>query len=134
MKILLFIIITLALCFVLVLLRYQITHPEIIRGTSTIKYKLIDIGQNDFFRYSFESLILKRRRVFLKTAIRNNDWIYVNLKDFSKLHPESPIKMIEKNYTITFDFQIKRLVFGGYSRAKIISIEKINEKPEVSKS
>ena len=134
MKILLFITIAIASCFVLILLRYRITYPETINDSSVIKYKLIDLGQNDFFRHSFESLVLKKRRVFLKTTVKSIEWIYVSQKDFKKLYPENPMKMKEKNYTFTISFQTKRLVFGGYNSAKIISIKKISEQPEILKS
>ncbi|WP_108804320.1 hypothetical protein [Aquimarina sp. Aq107] len=130
-----FILITLILFCTLILLRYQIAYPKIIHGSSTVKYKLIDLGQNDFFRYSFESLILKKRRVFLKTEteIECIKWIYINKTDFRKLHPENLMNMKQKNYTIMFTFQAKRLVFGGY-KTKIIQFKKINEEPEIFKS
>ncbi|WP_299241895.1 hypothetical protein [uncultured Aquimarina sp.] len=134
MVIVLFFAILLALCFVFVLLRYSIAYPEIIKGTSIVKYKLIDLGQHDLFKYSIESIILKKRRVFLKTPVSDIEWIYINTLDYKKLYPESPSKMKEKNYSIRFNFQTKRLVFGGYRSTKIISTEKINEKPEILKS
>ncbi|WP_298539825.1 hypothetical protein [uncultured Aquimarina sp.] len=134
MVIVLFFAILLALCFVFVLLRYSIAYPEIIKGTSIVKYKLIDLGQHDLFKYSIESIILKKRRVFLKTPVSDIEWIYVNTLDYKKLYPESPLKMKEKNYSIRFNFQTKRLVFGGYRSTKIISTEKINKKPEILKS
>ncbi|MDH7446483.1 hypothetical protein [Aquimarina sp. 2201CG14-23] len=134
MKILLYIFIVFTIFFILILLRYRITYTKVIKGTSEVTYKLIDLGQQDMFRYSFESIIGKKRRVFLKNKTNNIEWIYVDNKDFEKLYPESPLKMKEKNYTILFNFETKRLVFGGHHRTKITDIQKINKQPEVLKS
>lgn len=133
MKIIIFIAITFFVLFILLFLRYRIAYAKKFRGESEVKYKLIEIGQNDFFRYSFES-IFRKKRVYLKYKLENIEWIYIGKKDFNNLWPESPLKMKEKNYTIRFEFETQQLIFGGYGLTKIISFEKINEKPNVLKS
>ncbi len=128
----LIIIVLFTVCF-LVLLRYRLVYSKTIKGESEIVYRLIDLGQKDFFRYSFESM-LRKKRVFLKNKSKNIEWLYLNKNDFNKLTPESPFEMKKKNYTLKFKFVIKRLVFGGYSCAKIISYEKVNHIPDIYKS
>ena len=150
MTVIIYIVAILLLVLALLFLRYRISYSENIKGESELKYKLIDLGQQDVFRNYFELLICKRKRVFLKNAFevplyinslhkqeQNNfkiHWLYINKVDFVKLYPESPIKMKEENYSILFKFETKRLLFGGYRNAKIISHEKIIGKPMVLKS
>ncbi|QWX82530.1 hypothetical protein H0I23_08565 [Cellulophaga sp. HaHaR_3_176] len=133
MKIIAFIIATFIVFSSLIFLRYRIVYTKKISGESELKYKMIDIGKNDFLRYSFESMF-RKKRVYLKNKLENIEWIYIGEKDFNTLYPESPLKMKEKNYTIKFKFETKYLVFGGTAFTKITSFEKIDHSPEVVKS
>ena len=133
MNLITYLILTLFLICVVIFLRYRIVKSRKITGASEVKYKVIEIGRNDFFRYSFENLF-GNKRIYLKDKLENIEWIYISKKDYNTLCPVSPLRMKEANQTIKFEFETKQLIFGGYSTAKIISHEIINKKPEVSKS
>ncbi len=113
--------------------RFSIEDEKVI--TSKIKYQVLDIGQGDFTRSIIESN-LNNRRVFLADADSVNDiyWLYVNKAEFMKLWNESPFKMKEKGYTLKVIFSARKLFFiDGYTKATVISIEKIKGRPMISK-
>ena len=128
-----YLILTWFLICIVIFLRYRIVTSKKTTGESEVKYKVIEIGRNDFFRYSFENLF-GNKRVYLKDKLENIEWLYVSKKDYKLLYPDSPLKMKEANHTIKFEFETQYLILGGYGLAKIISHEMINKKPEVSKS
>lgn len=99
---------------------------------SRIRYQLIDFGQGDIIRNSIEYR-LNNRRIFLADTTNGIRWFYVDYKDFKRLWPEPPFDMREKNYTIKARFEAKKLMFGDYSKATIIQIEKLNENPMITK-
>lgn len=116
----------------LVFLRYRIGSVKSIRGKSEVKYQIIDL-QNDWFRSTFESLF-GNKRIYLTEQFRTTEWLYISKKDFKTLWPESPFDMKEKNYTISFEFETQPLFLGGFSIAKITSIEKIDKQPVIVES
>ena len=60
-------------------------------------------------------------------------WIYVGKRAFGKLWPEPPLEMSRKNYTIKARFKTYKLLLGGYAKASVISIEKLEENPIIRK-
>jgi hypothetical protein len=62
----------------------------------------------------------------------NRVW-YVSKSDHAKLWPEDPITMYKKGYTIKVKLKVKKLLFGGYSKAEIVKYKKLDEKPTVWK-
>ena len=99
---------------------------------SRIRYQMIDLGQGDFIRNGIE-LKLGNKRVFLQDAPNRIYWLYVNSSDFKKVWPESPFKMQEKNYTIKAKLKAYKLINGGYSRATVMEIDTLHERPIFSK-
>ena len=75
-----YLILTLFLICIVIFLRYRIVKSRKITGESEVKYKVIEIGRNDFFRYSFKNLFGKKR-VYLKDKLENIEWIYISKKD-----------------------------------------------------
>lgn len=59
--------------------------------------------------------------------------LYVSKADYAKLWPESPHAMLEKGYTIKAELRAKLLLFGGMSRAEVVSAEIFPERPIISK-
>ncbi len=123
-------VILISVILVYLVLRIPISDYFIIE--SRIKYQLIDLGQGDFYRGLIERQ-LNNRRVFLADVQNGIKWLYVKESDFKKLWPESPLEMMAKNYTIRAKFEIRKLLFGGFSNAKVIEIHKIYEEPIVRK-
>ena len=133
MNVILYILTFFVLFFALTFIRYRLKSGRKITGDAIVKYRVIDIGRDDSFRYSFESL-WGNKRVFLSQPINDLEWVYVDALDYKKLSPESPLKMVEENYSIRFEFEVSRLLFGGLGLGKIIRYEKIKETPVVLKS
>ncbi|UII31496.1 hypothetical protein LVD17_24695 [Fulvivirga ulvae] len=95
-------------------------------------YRMVDTGQGDFLRNGIE-LLLGNKKIFLADPIDDVKWIYVDKTAFGKLWPESPLDMSRKNYTIKASFRTRKLLFGGYAKASLISIEKLEENPIIRK-
>ncbi len=121
------------LVFLVLLFRYRfLTSNSVIIIDSSIKYKMIDIEQKDYVRYSFES-INRNKRIWLAEPYDAIKWVYVSKVDFDKLWPESPLEMSDKNYYIKAKFELKKMLFGDYSLAKVIAFEKVIGKPCIEK-
>lgn len=99
---------------------------------SRVRYQLVDFGQGDFIRNGIEYK-LNNRRIFLADSINGIKWVYVDNGDFKKLWPEPPFNMRAKNYTIKARFKTYRLLTGDYSKASLISVEKVNGNPMIIK-
>lgn len=93
---------------------------------------MVDTGQSDFLRNGTE-LLLGNKKVFLADPIDDLQWVYVDKITFRKLWPEPPLAMSRKNYTIKARFRTYKLLFGGYGKASVISIEKLEENPIIRK-
>ena len=99
---------------------------------SRVMYRMVDTGQGDFLRNGIE-LLLGNKKIFLADPIDDVKWIYVDKAAFEKLWPESPPEMSRKNYTIKARFRTYKLLFGGYGKASVIRIEKLEENPIIRK-
>jgi len=115
---------------VLFIIRFPMSESIVVE--SRIRYQMIDLGQGDFIRNGIE-LKLGNKRVFLQDAPNRIYWLYVNSSDFKKVWPESPFKMQEKNYTIKAKLKAYKLINGGYSRATVMEIDTLHERPIFSK-
>jgi hypothetical protein len=118
--------------FIIVYLGLRFPTSNSITFDSKIRYQIVDFGQGDFIRNGIE-YSLNNRRIFLADSIIGIKWIYVDNKDFKKLWPEPPFEMKAKNYTIKARFKTYRLLTGDYSKASLISIEKVKGNPMITK-
>ncbi|WP_221417854.1 hypothetical protein, partial [Fulvivirga kasyanovii] len=99
---------------------------------SRVIYRMVDTTQGDFLRNGIE-MLLGNKKVFLADPIDDLNWVYVDKTIFEKLWPESPLEMSRKNYTIKARFRTYKLLFGGYGKASVIGIEKLEENPIIRK-
>ena len=118
--------------FVVVYIGLRLPTSKSIVFDSRIRYQLIDIGQGNFIRNGIEYK-LNNRRIFLADSINGIDWVYVDNKDFKKLWPEPPFGMRAKNYSMKARFKTYKLLIGDYSKATLISIEKVEGNPMITK-
>lgn len=95
--------------------------------TDDVFYKFIELEWTH--RMFFETYILQNSFVRL---VDNSLW-YVSKADKKQLWPESPHNMSEKGYTIRATLKIQPLLFGGYGKARLETVERINKIPKTSK-
>jgi hypothetical protein len=109
-----------------------------------VLYRLPASSETEFFEgkvlYQLTETIETNRRVFEEILMQNrilrmksNRVWYVSKSDHAKLWPEDPISMYKKGYTFKVKLKVKKLLFGGYSKAEVVKYNKINEKPTVWK-
>jgi hypothetical protein len=118
--------------YIVIFVGLRLSIGENIEIKSPIKYQMADMGADDPLRYNIE-YHLNNRRVFLAKPVRDIQWLYIYRKDYQQLTPESPATMKEKNYTIEATFLTKKLLFGGYSKALLQKVEKIEGEPVIVK-
>lgn len=95
--------------------------------TDDVFYKFIELEWTH--RMFFETYILQNSFVRL---VDNSLW-YVSKADKKQLWPESPHNMSEKGYTIRATLKIQSLLFRGYGKARLETVERINKIPKTSK-
>jgi hypothetical protein len=118
--------------FVIVYLGLRLPTRKSIVFDSRVRYQMVDFGQGDFIRNGIEYK-LNNARIFLADSIYGIKWVYVDNDDFKKLWPEPPFDMRAKNYTIKARFKTYRLLTGDYSKATLISVEKVKGDPMITK-
>ncbi len=133
MNILVIIVFVLMMIWGIIFLRYRMSYSKSIVFESEVKYVMIELGQQDFYRHAFESLMGKKK-VWIKDGFIDIAYIYVDRKNDDTIYPENPFEMKQKNYTMQLQCKIKPLVFGGYSPATIISCQSIKGEPLIRKS
>ena len=120
------------LVFVYLLLSYRLEKSESIVFESRVRYQIVDLELDDFMRGLVENSF-SNHRIFLVDTIHGIRRVYVDNESYKKLWPEAPFTMRDKNYTMKAKFEIRKLVFGGYSIAKVTDFKILNEKPMITK-
>ena len=111
-------------CFVLYRLPAS-SETDVFEGK--VLYQLTEIVATN--RRFFEESLMQNRILRLKS---NRVW-YVSKSDHVKLWPEDPITMYKKGYTMKVELKVKKLLFGGYSKAEVVQYKRLDEKPTVWK-
>ncbi|MBN2702555.1 MAG: hypothetical protein JXR29_14010 [Methylothermaceae bacterium] len=91
-----------------------------------VLYRVVELEFS--FRHALECL-----RGGKPVRIEGYPPLYVSKADYAKLWPESPHAMLEKGYAIKAELRVKPLLFGGLSRAEVVSTEILHVEPCVSK-
>lgn len=116
-----------ALWFFVSLARYRIpAQAPSIKLTAKLDYKFLEIDLSH--RALFEGLLGNRI-----VRLEGYPPFFVSEDDRAKLWPENPHVMAAKGYTMIAELEAAPLLFGGLSKAKLISATVLNEAPIIRK-
>ena len=118
--------------FIIIYLGIRVTFSKSVIIDSKVKYHVVYFQQTEGIRDRIEYR-LNNRRVFLIDSVNGIKWLYVDKNDFLKLWPESPINIKANNHTLEARFKTHKLLNGDYSKATLISFEKVEENPIITK-
>lgn len=111
------------------LLAYRIpatASPVVFEGP--VHYKVLELGLTN--RDVFEMLMPTGLRI---ARIVDAPELYVIESDHARLWKEDPFSMREKGYTMKVRMEAQPLLFGGYGRSKVVTLERIKGEPAISK-
>jgi hypothetical protein len=91
-----------------------------------VRYKFLELGFSN--RQNFEGLLGNRI-----IRLKDNPPLYISTDDHSRLWPEDPFDMKEKGYTLRAKLIANNLLFSGFGLAEVISVERIEKEPIISK-
>lgn len=118
--------------FIILYLGLRVPSSKSVIIDSKVKYHMVYFGQTEGIRDRIEYR-LNNRRIFLIDSVNGIKWLYVDNNDFLKLWPESPSNIKANNYTIQATFKTYKLLNGDYSKATLISFEKLVGDPIITK-
>ena len=108
---------------------YRLTANEPpIKITAEVEYKMLELELSN--RSFFEETALSH---FRPIRLVGHNRFYISEAEHAQLWQASPFDMLEQNYTIVATIEVQPLVFGGYSAANLISYEKVQGTPHVTK-
>lgn len=110
--------------------KFNITEGEPVIIESKIQFQLVDF---DFsIRNQYEQCI-GNGKIWLADKPHLIQYLYTNKSDVALIWKISPFELARKNKTYKVKLITNSLYFGGYSKAKIINIKAIDEKPVIRK-
>ncbi|TQV71117.1 hypothetical protein FLL45_22585 [Aliikangiella marina] len=113
----------LLLWFVFSAVRYRLVNVDSrYEVVGEVQYKMVEVTLNN--RSLFEGILGNK-----PIRLVDKGMFFVSEKDKKKLWPESPFDMERKQYTIKARITLQKLLFGGGSVAKVVEVEKINQRP-----
>lgn len=105
-------------------LRYRMPAPkaaEIIEGEVLYKFTEMEMSARNIFEDLFQNI---------RVSLTNGKALYLSKKDRDALWSNSLYDMAKKNYTLRVKLMAVPLFFGGYSKAMLVSMEKVDGKPK----
>ncbi len=105
--------------------RIPVDHEEDVLA-GEVHYKFLELGLTN--RAAFEDLLGNRI-----VRLEGQPTLYAPASEKAKLLPENPHEMWDKKYSLRAKLRAKRLLFGGYGIAEIVSIERLEKEPILSK-
>jgi hypothetical protein len=91
-----------------------------------VHYKFLELGLTN--RGAFEDMLGNRI-----VRLEGQPALYVPASDSAKLWKEDPHEMQDKKYSLRAKLRVKRLLFGGYGAGELVSIERLEKEPILSK-
>ena len=105
---------------------YRVPKSGKTKFTGEVVYKMAEVESSN--RQLFESFS-KRRPI----RLQDQPLLFVSEDDYQKLWPKSPHDLKEENVTIHAELEAKPLLFGGYSKATVVSAVEVQSQPKLIK-
>jgi hypothetical protein len=118
--------------FIIIYVGLRVPSSKNLLIDSKITYHMDYLRQAEGIRDRIE-YSLNNRRVFLVDSVSGIKWLYVDNNDFLKLWPEFPLTTKANNFTLQARFKTYKLLNGDYSKATLVSFEKVEGDPVITK-
>ncbi|EKE69458.1 hypothetical protein [Gallaecimonas xiamenensis] len=101
-------------------------RPAVVVIQGVVTYRISDLSWSN--RQRFESLMGGR-----KLVLEGQGPFFVASRDYAKWHPEGPLALAKKKVAMSVTLEVHPLLLGGWSRARLVFAEQINQPPTLLK-